>query len=150
VSVYAVPVDCDFSILQFLIAGNLPAGYVLNYDGQASMPPQSFEISPDLTPPQETVLNGLIEQARAQSGLTHLPNWATWSAGEAESFVHDNIFAGLDLAAVEAQIDAAPATIAGMKALLKQTAGAILSIRTILEALAQAVIFLRDLVLRWR
>ena len=81
------------------------------------------------------------EEAAAFEGL---PDWAEYTAAEAVAAIHGAIFAGATLATVNAQIDALPATIAGMKTGLKSAAAEIITIRATMEKMAKAIVYLRD------
>lgn len=92
--------------------------------------------------------------AVALDGFNGLPEWSTWTYSEARDGVRSRIFNGWTQIQVDAWIDSTAtnaAGIAGVRVALKQVGAAILAIRTILEAMAQAIVFLRDLVVRfWR
>ena len=87
----------------------------------------------------------------AQINYSILPDWLkTWTADEASQYVHDNVLNGLDVAGVDAYVDNLPSTVAGMKTGLKQIGGALVSIRDILEIIAKLLMYIRDLVIRFR
>jgi len=80
-----------------------------------------------------------------------LPDWLkTWTANEASGYIHDNVLNGLDSAGVESYVDNLPNTVAGMKTGLKQIGNALVSIRDILEIIAKLLMYIRDLVIRFR
>jgi hypothetical protein len=85
----------------------------------------------------------------ARGGFMALPNWATWSANEAEAYVHSNILAGQTQTEVNTYIDATVTSVAGARTAFKQIAASLIAVRVILEALAQAVVFIRQLVVRF-
>lgn len=89
---------------------------------------------------------GLAEAARYDeaTAFEDLPEWAAYTTTEAVAAIHDAIFAGATLATVQAQIDALPATIAGMKTGLKAVVAEIITERGILEKMAKAIVYLRD------
>ena len=80
-----------------------------------------------------------------------LPDWLKeWSANDAAAYVHDNVLNGFDAAGVDAYVDNLPATVEGMKTGLKQIGGALVAIRDILEIVAKLLMYIRDLVIRFR
>ena len=80
-----------------------------------------------------------------------LPDWLKeWSANDAAAYVHDNVLNGFDAAGVDAYVDNLPATVEGMKTGLKQIGGALVAIRDILEIIAKLLMYIRDLVIRFR
>jgi len=86
-----------------------------------------------------------------QVEFSNLPNWLKeWSGIDAASYVHDNVLSGLDSAEVDAYVDNLPNTVAGMKTGLKQIGGALVAIRDILEIIARLLMYIRDLVIRFR
>lgn len=132
-------------------------GSVIRLSDNAVIPPapgnsdwQGFQQWLDLgntpEPADEPTAAELAEAARyaAASAFTDLPDWAAYTTTEAVAAIHDAIFAGATLATVQAQIDALPATIAGMKAGLKSAAAEIITIRATLEKMAKAIVYLRD------
>ena len=89
-----------------------------------------------------------IDAVAAYPGL---PDWLkTWTADQAAQYVHENVLNGLDAAGVDAYVDALPNTVAGMKTGLKQIGGALVAIRDILEIIAKLILYIRDLVIRFR
>jgi len=87
----------------------------------------------------------------AVTNFAILPDWVKeWTAADAAAYVHDNVLAGLDAAGVDAYVDALPSTVAGMKTGLKQIGGQLAAIRDILEVIAKLIMYIRDLVIRFR
>lgn len=86
----------------------------------------------------------LVQQQVDAAAFTDLPEWATYTTAEAVDAIHNAIFAGATLATVNAQIDALPATIAGMRTGLKAVVAEIITERGILEKMAKVVVYLRD------
>lgn len=97
-------------------------------------------------PADEPTAEELAEAAiyEAATAFEGLPDWAAYTATEAADAIHDAIFAGATLATVNAQIDALPATIAGMKTGLKAVVAEQITERGILEKMAKAIVYLRD------
>ena len=96
-----------------------------------------------------------IERKQAEEdaviGYKVLPNWLKeWSANDADLYVYDNVLNGFDSAGVESYIDSLPNTVEGMKTGLKQIGNALVSIRDILRIIAKLLIYIRDLVIRFR
>lgn len=94
-----------------------------------------------------------IDAENAVVGFNQLPDWSTWTYAEARDGVRSRIFNGWTQQQVDQWIDQTAtnaAGIAGVRVALKQVGAAILAIRTILEAMAQAIVFLRDLVVKFR
>jgi hypothetical protein len=90
----------------------------------------------------------LAEVKAARAALRQLPNWATWTAGEATTAITQDILSGMDKAAVEAWVDANVGTLAQAKTALKFIGGELVDLREICARLAQAVIYLRDIAVR--
>ena len=86
-----------------------------------------------------------------QVEFSNLPNWLkTWTAEQASSYVHGNVLSGLDSAGVDSYVNNLPNTVAGMKTGLKQIGGALVAIRDILEIITKLLMYIRDLVIRFR
>ncbi len=94
--------------------------------------------------PDEVIFPDKATRDQAADDFEALPGWATWTAEEAEAFIHDSVFNGNDLTTVQAQIDALPANIAGMRAGLKNAADAIIQLRANQERIVKAIVLLRD------
>lgn len=86
----------------------------------------------------------LIQQQVDAAAFTDLPEWAAYTTSEAVAAIRNAIFAGASLATVNAQIDALPATIAGMKTGLKAVVAEIITERGILEKMSKVIVYLRD------
>jgi len=83
--------------------------------------------------------------------LLSLPNWATWTAQEAETNVGNLITNGITQETAEAAIDNLAAgninqLIAVLKPILKNIIRAIYGIDTILKAMAKCIVFIRDII----
>lgn len=87
-----------------------------------------------------------IEATRGH--FQQMPQWATWTPEEAESFVQSSILNGDDQAALDVWIESSVTNLAGARTALKQIAGSLIAIRTILTAMAKAIIYLRDIAVR--
>lgn len=93
--------------------------------------------------PTATELAAMVIYAEAVA-FDGLPDWAAYTTTEAVAAIHNAIFSGATLATVNAQIDALPVTIAGMKTGLKAVVAEIITIRATMEKMAKAVVYLRD------
>lgn len=88
--------------------------------------------------------------AQAIQGFRNLPNYATWTPQESYDNTFNAIFNGANQATVDAQIDALPNTVAGMKTGLKALAAEIITIRLILANVLKMIAYLRNLVIKLR
>ena len=98
-----------------------------------------------------------VEIARLQAeseALLYYPTFPAWlkewTPQETAEYVHDNVMNGLDSTGVDAYVNGLPNTVAGMKTGLKQIGNALVSIRDILEIIAKLLMYIRDLVIRFR
>lgn len=134
-------------------------GRSFSYDGNSPTYPTGVFFTPDLTPTQITAFNGLVEKSSSAVGFGTLPNWASFSIQDASDFVLNNILSGQTQAQLDALINTNIANItvanvtqintalAGIRSAFSLVAAGIISIRTILQALAKAIVFLRNLVI---
>lgn len=149
---HTIPQGTDLLVLSRLCRAVI--GRDFTYDAQSFTPPTSVTFLPDLTTDEATAFTGLLDVASSNINFRNLPNWATWTAQEASDAVQNGIWNGLDQTAVNNYIDTtlSGTTLATLKpqiiTVLKQTATAVLSIRTILVALAKAIVYLRNLALK--
>ena len=93
-------------------------------------------------------LKAVANQQRVE--LLSLPNWATWTAQQAQDNVSLLITNGITQETAEAAIDNLTAgninqLIAVLKPILKNMVRAIYGIDTILKAMAKCIIFIRDI-----
>jgi len=100
-----------------------------------------------------------VDQAAkdAVANYANLPTWAkTGTASEAETYITNQIFSGQTQAQVDAWIDAniTGTTIAALRtqliAALKITAGAVITMRGLFILTSKLLIYIRDLVIRFR
>lgn len=125
---------------------------------------------PDVPPTPEEIQLALdiqTTQAAAITGFAALPTWArTYTNGTAETYILNQIWNGADITTVEAYIDAQIGTVtganlaaalasvnaqlAGVRNVLKQAAGAIIAIRGLFILTSKLLVYIRDLVIRWR
>ena len=90
-------------------------------------------------------------EADAVTRYSQLPTWAkTGTADEAETYIINQIFSGQTNAQVDVWIDANVTNIATAKTALKQVAGAIFKMRDLFILTSKLLIFIRDLVIRFR
>jgi hypothetical protein len=147
-SIHNIPAGCDIEFLLRFVRKLLRDPSRILYNGNSIESPAAYEFTPDLSQNEIDILATIFERAAAGNNFNNLPNWATWTAAEAETNVTNAIFNGATLAQVDAQIDALPASVAGMRTGLHQMAAAIVGIRGILSAMARAIIYLRNLVVK--
>lgn len=84
----------------------------------------------------------------SKTSFRNIPNWATWTPTEGETYVHDTVLSGMDVAQIEAWIDTNVTSLAEAKDALKLIGGELVDLRNICEKLALAVLYLRDITVR--
>ena len=93
----------------------------------------------------------VVENYRAAAdGFEALPDWASWTAAEAAGYVHGQVLNEMSQVEADAWIDANVTSLAGVRAALKLLAGSLLNVRSILENIGKAIVFLRNLVVTLR
>ena len=93
----------------------------------------------------------ITNQQDALINYSALPDWAkTGTANEAETCITNQIFSGQTQAQVDAWIDTNVTNIATAKIALKQIAGAVITMRGLFVLTAKLLIYIRDLVIRFR
>jgi hypothetical protein len=150
-STHPIPEGVDPIILGRAIALRLlrPDGWTFAYE-QEGENPTAVEFIHDLDGVEERALQTIFAYAKGFPGLETPPDWANWTYQQAETHIKGAILDGKSQAEVDAQIDALPSTVAGMRAGLHQVAGALVAIRTILAAMSKAFVYLRNLIIRLR
>ena len=153
---YPVTTDIEYALFVALLQKYLRVPQSTNgTSGSSGHTITSVEYSIDLTVNEQAVLASIIERAGAIVNLNNLPNWASYTATQAESAITNSIFSGQTQAQVESSITTAitnaPATIAGLKTVMNtlfiQAADNIISIRGILVIFGRILVWLRDIVL---
>jgi hypothetical protein len=157
--------------------GELTMPYAISNDGRSwraiqrgmeLMPEETYsdDCPPEL-PPTAHELEMVAAESQAVADYATLPDWArTASADAAETYINGQIWGGADYATVSAYIDAQiPAvtggslttalasintTLVGVRTVLKAAAGAILTMRGLFVLTSKLLIYIRDLVIRWR
>ena len=87
----------------------------------------------------------------AVAAYPNLPDWLkTVTAQQTADYIHQNILNGFTSVQVDTYIDGLPNTVAGMKTGLKQIGGALVAIRDILEIIVKLLMYIRDLVIRYK
>jgi len=76
--------------------------------------------------------------------LLSLPNWATWTALEAETNIEQLITNGIPQDTAEAAV-AAASNIASLRPILTNLIKSVYAINTILKAMAKCIVFIRDI-----
>ena len=90
-------------------------------------------------------------ESEAATGYQTLPAFLkTMTAAEATAFIHSSVLSGKTEAQINADIDALANTVAGMKIGLKTIGASLVAIRDILELIVRLLLFIRDLVIRFR
>jgi hypothetical protein len=84
----------------------------------------------------------------ARTHFRNLPDWSTWTPDQAKDYVTTTVLAGQSKAEVDAWIDTNVTTLATAKTALKLLADETIDLRQITSNLAQAVLYLRDVVIR--
>lgn len=92
----------------------------------------------------------LADFLNSSAAYAALNGWWSDTATGTVDRITNAIFGGKSETQLHADIDALPATIAGMKTGLKSAASAIIATRTILTYMARAIVFLRDYAIRAR
>ena len=93
----------------------------------------------------------VADEKRATDGFQTLPAFLkTMTAEDATAYIHSSVLGGKTEAEINADIDALPSTVAGMKVGLKQIGASLVAIRDILELIVKLLLYIRDLVIRYR
>lgn len=156
---YPVPPGIQFSQLTQL--GNLCVQTIQRSFSSSSISGTtvvSVTFSPDLTSNEILLLSAAADIVNASHNFLVLPDWSTFTAQQASDFINSNILSGQTQAQLDALINTNIANItvanvaqintalAGIRSAFSLVASGIISIRTILQALAKAIVFLRNLV----
>ena len=100
--------------------------------------------------PVETIIKDpaiLANETQAIANYKEMPGWATWTAQEANDHIVSNTFSGKTKDTVYAEIDGIN-NIAQTKVALKQIVGVIYAFGAILQAMAKAIVYFRNLLIR--
>jgi len=92
----------------------------------------------------------ISDYAAAAGNFNNLPDWSTWTPTQATTYIHDNILSGQTQAQLDTWIDNNVTSFPGTRLALKQIGGSMLTIRSILENMAKAILYLRNLLIRLR
>ena len=155
-TIYNLPQNIDVSDLLVEISIDAKSiGLSVYYDTNSITPPIEIEISPDPTPEQEAGLLKIIakyqDEANAVAEFPNLPNWVRdWTPQQAGDYLTNLVFNGVDIPAMEAQVDNLPNTIAGMKQGLKTVGEAIIELRDAMAIEAMLILLMRDLVIKYK
>lgn len=138
-------------------------------DSNGTIITATFPESTSLADIQTTLIGVQIPQSvidayqlalSARNNFNGLPNWATWTASDAETNITTSIFAGQSAATVKANIasqltDITTANVsqinirlAVIRTLFGNAVDAIITIRGILVAIGKGLVYLRDLVVK--
>lgn len=116
-----------------------------HYVGIESSLPDSSIVSMLSTPQTAQELNDLSDYQSARASFNQLPNWATWTAQQASDYILNNVLNGMTQAQVDSYINANT-----VDTVLHQIGATLINIRTILQNIAMAIIYLRNLIVRFR
>ena len=111
---------------------------------------QPLEADPEPEPTQEEI-ERQMEKGKAdvsKESFKEMPNWATWTPDEGRQAVQANVLNGYDKAQLDAYIDTNVSNIASAKTALKLLGEAVIDLREIVGVMAQAILLLRDIVVR--
>jgi len=100
--------------------------------------------SDDLTPTEQNDKDADL----AKVDFRNLPNYATWTPAETQLNITNAVLNGKTLVQVNADIDALPNSVAGMKVGLKTVAQAIIDIRGVLAIIGKMIVLLRNVAIR--
>jgi len=100
--------------------------------------------SDDLTPTEQNDKDADL----AKVDFRNLPNYATWTPAETQLNITNAVLNGKTLVQVNADIDALPNSVAGMKVGLKTVAQAIVDIRGVLAIIGKMIVLLRNVAIR--
>ena len=90
-------------------------------------------------------------ETNAVTEYATLPDWIkTLTAQEANDYINGEIWNGMTIDQIEDYIDANVTNIASAKVVLKQIAGAVLAIRGFFIITIKLLIYIRDLVIRFK
>jgi hypothetical protein len=93
----------------------------------------------------------VTEQANAVTGFQTLPAFLkTMTADEAMTHIHSSVLDGKTEAQINTDIENLANSFAGMKNGLKTIGASLVAIRDILELIVKLLLFIRDLVIRYR
>ena len=142
--IYLIPAGIDRIILARAIRLRLLRfnTWEFVYDG---ITPTAVNFDPDLDTVEQGIWENILIYVASLSGLETLPEWANWTYQQAETHITGAILNGKTLEEVNLDIERLPVTVAGMKTGLHQTAAALIETRTMLVAMAKAIIYVRDL-----
>ncbi len=134
------------------LIGRVVAGQITEVEGiEIDSSLGSQQIIDLLSTPQTTEeSNSILAFVNSSTDFASLNGWFTWSKEEAVSHVVNAVFSGKTLAEVDADIDALPANVAGMRQGLHNAAAQIIAIRNLLTFIVRVVVFLRDYAIRLR
>lgn len=159
-SVHTISPLVDFPTLIVITPIKLGRGF--DYDGKSTTQPTQVTFTPDLTPSELVIFNQLLDFTSSIGNFNNLPNWATWTATDAETNINNSIFAGQTATQVKANITSTltdittanvsqiNARLAVIRTLLGNAVDAIIAIRGILAAMGKALVYLRNLIIKLR
>ena len=84
----------------------------------------------------------------SKNNFRNIPNWATWTPDVGMQTVQTNVLNGYDKQQLADYIDTNVTNIASAKTALKLLGDAVIDLREIVGVMAQAILLLRDIVVR--
>jgi len=97
-------------------------------------------------PSASTVPNTVwADVVKARQDFLNLPSWASWTAQEAEDFIHGDVLNAMGKAELEAWININVTTLATAKTALILLGQELIDLREICEAMAKAIVLLREI-----
>lgn len=90
------------------------------------------------------------EVIQSRLNFMQMPNWATWTAEQAQTYISNEILAGMTQAQIEAWIDTNVTNIVTAKTALKLVGDELIDLREICMNMAKALVYLRDVAIRRR
>lgn len=157
-SEHTIPNNVNIELLFPAIAKKLRS-FTFNTDGEKII---ALIFSPDLTIDEIATLNLVFDYCSGIEKFNALPDWATWTATEAETNITNAIFNGQDATTIKTNINAQLTNITTanvsqintrldvIRILFGNAVDAIIAVRTILVAMGKAIIYLRNLVIKIR
>lgn len=148
-SIHNIPSDVDYAYLITAISKHIRDSF--GFEGGSPTQPASMVFTPDLAQDEIDKLNELIDIASSIGNGATLPTWVkTFTPSSAAQYVHDNVLNGFEQADVDAYIAGLPNTVAGLKTGLTQIGYALVDIRNLLEFIVKLLIYIRDLIIKYR
>jgi hypothetical protein len=95
-------------------------------------------------------LSDLVDYFASRAAFMQLPNWASWTPQQGADYVNANILSGMTQVQIDAYINTTATTLPGVVTVLHQIGIALVTTRTVLAGIAMAVLYIRNLVIKFR